>query len=179
VEPLELFRALLDPTRLAVIGAVARAPSTSATLASEHGLSVDEVLRILGPLVAAGLIRPTDGAYALDADAWRDVARQLPQTPGASPRVAFGMTRDEVAVLERFFQGDRLTELPSQRSKRLVVLERLALEFEPGVRYDEREVTDLLRRFHDDYTTLRRALVDEGLLDRAGGEYWRAGGRVL
>ncbi|MBD0322694.1 MAG: DUF2087 domain-containing protein [Aldersonia sp.] len=26
--------------------------------------------------------------------------------------------------------------------------------------------------------TLRRFLVDDGFLDRAEGEYWRAGGRV-
>ncbi|CAN5920546.1 hypothetical protein BH23ACT10_BH23ACT10_05690 [soil metagenome] len=46
-------------------------------------------------------------------------------------------------------------------------------------RYGEPEVNELLRRFHDDHATLRRALVDEGFLDRSGGEYWRAGGRVV
>jgi hypothetical protein len=58
------------------------------------------------------------------------------------------------------------------------VLQRLALEFEPGVRYPEAEVDRILGRFHDDHATLRQALVDEGLLDRAHGTYWRAGGRV-
>jgi hypothetical protein len=89
------------------------------------------------------------------------------------------MTARESEVLARFFHGDRLSELPAQRHKRLVVLERLALEFEPGVRYREAEVNALLRRFHDDHATLRRALVDEGYLDRAAGEYWRSGGRVV
>jgi hypothetical protein len=46
-------------------------------------------------------------------------------------------------------------------------------------RYGEPEVNELLRRFHDDHATLRRTLVDEGFLDRSGGEYWRAGGRVV
>ena len=31
---------------------------------------------------------------------------------------------------------------------------------------------------YPDYATLRRYLVDEGLLTRADGVYWRTGGRV-
>jgi hypothetical protein len=102
-----------------------------------------------------------------------------PRAAPASPRIGFGMTQKEAEVLVRFFRGDRLVELPAARAKRLVVLERLALEFEPGIRYPEAEVNERLRRFHDDHATLRRALVDEGLLDRAAGEYWRSGGRIV
>jgi hypothetical protein len=40
------------------------------------------------------------------------------------------------------------------------------------------EVNGILRRFHDDHATLRRALVDEAFLDRAEGRYWRSGGRI-
>ena len=126
-----------------------------------------------------GLVIAEAGTYHLDVAAWRDVARQLPRSTPASPRVAFGMTASESEVLGRFFRGDRLSELPAQRHKRLVVLERLALEFEPGLRYREADVNAVLRRFHDDHVTLRRALVDEGFLDRSAGEYWRAGGRVV
>ncbi len=179
MHPLELLRQLVDPHRLAVIGALARRPRSSAELAEMFDRSVEDVLPVLAPFVQAGLLTAVDGTYHLDVDAWSAVARKLPSDPDANPRVAFGMTADEAQTLARFFSGDRLTELPAQRSSRLVVLERLALEFEPGVRYDEREVTELLRRFHDDYTSLRRALVDEGYLDRAAGEYWRSGGRVL
>jgi hypothetical protein len=60
-----------------------------------------------------------------------------------------------------------------------VVLDRLSQEFEVGVRYPERQVNATLRRFHPDVAALRRYLVDEGLLDREAGVYWRAGGRVV
>ena len=56
------------------------------------------------------------------------------------------------------------------------MLERLALEFEVGVRYPEREVNRMLERFHPDYAALRRYLVDDGFLSREHGEYWRIGG---
>jgi len=65
-----------------------------------------------------------------------------------------------------------------KRSKRRIVLERVALEFEPGRRYDEKEVNAIVGAFFTDHASLRRYLVDEGFLDRDHGEYWRTGGRV-
>ena len=35
-----------------------------------------------------------------------------------------------------------------------------------------------LAQVHPDTAALRRYLVDEGLMSRRGGEYWRAGGTV-
>ena len=72
----------------------------------------------------------------------------------------------------------RLEQMPAKRSRRLVVLDQVAGRFEPGHRYPEREVNDVLRTFWPDYAALRRYLVDEGFLDRADGVYWRAGGTV-
>lgn len=48
--------------------------------------------------------------------------------------------------------------------------------FEPGRRYSEREVNAVLSSRYDDYSTLRRYLIDEGLLTRspAGSAYWRS-----
>ena len=50
--------------------------------------------------------------------------------------------------------------------------------FEPGVRYPEHRVSQFLGAIYADYAALRRYLVDEELLSRAGGEYWRSGGSV-
>ena len=72
----------------------------------------------------------------------------------------------------------RLTEIPMKAAKRRIVLERIALEFEPGVHYDEREVNAIVGRFFNDHAAIRRYLVDERFLDRDHGVYWRSGGRV-
>jgi hypothetical protein len=84
----------------------------------------------------------------------------------------------EDAVLSAFVRDGRLTSIPVQLSKRRVVLDHIVRVFEPGVRYPEREVNALLAVWHPDVAALRRYLVDEGMLSRAGGEYWRTGGRV-
>ena len=68
--------------------------------------------------------------------------------------------------------------MPAKRSRRLVVLDHVARVFEPGRRYPEHEVNVLLRAFYADHAALRRYLVDEGLLSREDGQYWRSGGTV-
>lgn len=83
------------------------------------------------------------------------------------------------AVLRRFFDADgRLKNLPAKQSRQLAVFDLIAQRFVPGVRYTEPEVNHELMQVYDDYVSLRRGLVDFGLLDRADGEYWRSGGSV-
>ena len=181
--PIDRARQLLDVNRLAVAGALAVRSGTIADLEDRTGLTERRVLDALGGLVSAGLVTSADGEYSLGVDAIRDVARSLAETElPMDPVIGFGMTEDERIVLSRFFEGRTLVELPSSRAKRLIVLERLALEFDLGRRYHESEVNEILGTFHPDWSTLRRHLVDEGFLDRgpsdAGTQYWRSGGRV-
>ncbi|MFL6241212.1 MAG: DUF2087 domain-containing protein [Actinomycetes bacterium] len=81
-------------------------------------------------------------------------------------------------ILQRFFRDGRLLSVPRQRAKRRVVLDHLASFFEPGVRYTETDVNDVLRKVYDDHVALRRYLIDEGFLARDAGIYWRMGGSV-
>ena len=86
---------------------------------------------------------------------------------------------DAGQVLRRFFAADgRLLDLPTRHAKRLFVLDHVAQRFEPGRRYDWREVDALLKQVYDDHAALRRALVDEGFLTRESDVYWRSGGTV-
>ena len=83
------------------------------------------------------------------------------------------------AVLRRFFDADgRLITLPAKQSRQLAVYDLIAQRFVPGVRYTEIEVNRELMSIYDDYVTLRRGLIDFGLMDRANGQYWRSGGSV-
>ncbi|MFT4082156.1 MAG: DUF2087 domain-containing protein [Nocardioides sp.] len=82
-------------------------------------------------------------------------------------------------TLRRFFGADgRLLTMPTRHAKRAVVLDELAQHFEPGHVYLEREVVEILSRFHDDHAALRRYLVDDGFLTRRENRYWRSGGTV-
>ena len=79
-------------------------------------------------------------------------------------------------MLKTFFKRGHLVQIPAQLKKRLVVLEKLVLEFDPGRRYDEREVNQILVEYNDDVATLRRALIEHKLMQRDKGVYWRIDG---
>jgi hypothetical protein len=178
MDALDYLKQMLDVDRLKVVGQVAAGSCSAEEIAERTGLRRRDVLETLAPFVRAGVVVREGNRYYLSAEALRDLAQDLPRPQPPAEAVFFGMTEEEGEVLARFFRGRRLVEIPSTRAKRLIVLERIALEFEPGVRYPEAEVNAVLAAFHDDYAALRRYLVDEGLLDRDAGEYWRTGGRV-
>ncbi len=174
---------LLDVDRLAVAGALAVRPLATDEIVAVTTRDRRTVLGALGDLRGAGLVRLVDDRYELDPDALRTAARAAAEVEiPMDPVIGFGMTDDERQVLERYFSGRVLNEIPVQRARRVVVLQRLALEFDIGRHYLEREVNEILGAFHPDWSTLRRGLVDEGFLDReprgGGNLYWRSGGRV-
>jgi hypothetical protein len=141
------------------------------------------VLAAVGDLRAAGLVGVDREQYGIDTAALREAALAAAELDvPMDPIIGYGMTEDEQAILRRFFSGRTITEIPASRAKRQVLLQRLALDFDVGRRYTEREVNEILFAFHPDWSTLRRNLVDEGFLDRehVGDEnwYWRSGGRV-
>lgn len=91
---------------------------------------------------------------------------------------AFGEIADSALrkVLRSYLVGGRLPIIPRPGKKRRLLLGYLATAFEPGVRYTEVEVNATVRVWHPDVAALRRYLVDEGLLARENGIYWRSGG---
>jgi hypothetical protein len=177
--PDEIVRALADPERLAVAGALAREERTADELAAELGLTPRRALTHLGKLTAAGVVTVADDrrTYRIDRETLRRAA-ELVGPPREAGLALGAATDDEEIVLRTFFRNVRLTEIPMKRSKRRIVLGRIALEFEPGKHYDEKEVNVIVGGFFNDNAALRRYLVDEGYLDRDHGVYWRTGGRV-
>lgn len=177
--PEEFAKFALDRRRLAVLGLLALRPHTTDELVDTTTEDRRDVLEWVGQVAVEGLVaKGADDRWRLKDEGLLAVADKLPRPAPPAPRVLFGMTADEQQILTRYASGQRLTEIPSKRAHRLVILERLALEFDPGRRYAEDEVNGILSLWHPDYAALRRALVDEGFMDRARGEYWRAGGRV-
>jgi hypothetical protein len=82
----------------------------------------------------------------------------------------------DARVLSNFTEpGGRLITIPAQHKKLLVVLRWLAEDFQPGRQYPEAEVNRIIGRRHPDFATLRRFLVDEELMQRRSGMYWRTG----
>jgi hypothetical protein len=171
----DLVGLIADESRLRTFAAVVLGARATEEVSEAAGLPVRETLRALTRLESGGLVERAKDGWEPRLDRVRRAALARPTVD----LVDYGDVADETAaVLRAFLPHGRLAQMPAQRTKRRIVLDHIARVFEPGVRYAERDVNTLLRAFDDDYATLRRYLVDEGFLARAGGEYWRAGGTV-
>ena len=74
-------------------------------------------------------------------------------------------------VIDAFFEYGKLKSIPSQRKKEKIVLEEIGKAFKKGKKYTEKEVNLIIADFHDDFCTIRRDMVAEGILERKDGVY--------
>ena len=75
-------------------------------------------------------------------------------------------------VLSHFFKYGRLTQIPTQRKKREIVLQEIAKSFEENRKYDEKEVNEIIHRFHEDHCFIRREMIACGIMARERETYW-------
>jgi hypothetical protein len=168
---------LAEHDRLAVFAAVVVGSSSPATVAARAGLSTRDTERALRRLTQGGLITTVDGWLVAQEGAFKEAVREYgSKAPDGADTL--DPDRAKAAVLRVFVRDGRLTQIPATRAKRRIVLEHIAASFEPGMRYPEREVDAVLRAWHPDHASLRRYLVDEGLMSREKGIYWRSAGHV-
>lgn len=76
-------------------------------------------------------------------------------------------------VIDTFFEYGKLKSIPAQRKKRRIILEEIVRDFKTGRTYDEKEVNLIIAAYHDDFCTLRREMIMEGLMQRDHQVYWR------
>lgn len=174
--PAELAGLLSEPERLRAVAALALGAATVAEVMERADLDHRTATKALGRLEAGGLVSSMDGVLTLQSGAFKEAARAAARKRATDEPSTGDAATD--AVLRAFSEGGRLIRLPAARGKRRRLLEHIVTAFEPGVRYPEPEVDTMLRAWYPDYASLRRYLVDEHLLARQAGEYWRVGGPV-
>jgi predicted transcriptional regulator len=178
---LEFFKTLADEKRLKIIGLLAQKEFSVEELATTLGLSVSTTSHHLSYLAHAGLAKArVEGHYyyySLCTETLRAMAEKLlheETLPALSQDL--GSDTFERKVMEAFTDKEgKVTAFPEKEKKLLVILNYIVQAFEPGKRYPERDVNEILLRFNRDTAFMRRSLVEYRLMDRqgGGGEYWR------
>ena len=175
-DALDALGLLADERRLRVAAVLVLHPATTDDVAARAGVPRRAALNALTKLEAGGLVTRDGVEWRFDVAVLRRLVRDA--RPREQPDDVGDVDRETAAVLRTFLRGGRLTQIPVQRSKRLVLLDHICRVFDVGVRYPEREVNAYLRAFHPDVAALRRYLVEEGFLTRERNIYWRTGGGV-
>ncbi len=175
---LSFFKVLSDESRLKIVGALASSERSVEELASLLELRGPTVSHHLSRLKQVGLVvMRTEGTthlYQLNMKELHALSKQV-LAMETIVNIADTVSTDtwERKILTDFFEGERLKEIPASRKKREVVLRWLSHQFEPGVRYKEKEVNNIIARHHPDFATLRRELIGAQLLSRENSIYWR------
>lgn len=177
-QSIAIMKALSDQSRLAIINSLLERSQYVEEIAKRHGLAPSTVSFHLRKLEQAGLVSSRKEQYYVVIQAndaiFDTTLREIVSAPTVGRELQDGRMEEYCRkVLETFFRHGMLDKLPTQHKKRLIVLEQFAGHFEPERRYSEQEVTGLIMPLFDDYCTIRRLLVDEGLILREGASYWR------
>jgi hypothetical protein len=178
MEPNVVLGLLAEESRLRAFAAVVLGARTPGEVAQRAELSARDAVAAINRLLHGGLLASVDGKLVAQVTVLKDTVREYAEH-SAVPAEPLDEDRNRATVLRAFIVDGRLVSIPAARGKRRIVLEHIVSGFEPGVKYPEREVDAVLRAWHPDYASLRRYLIDEDLMSRAEGAYWRTGGPVL
>lgn len=170
-EATDVLKTLLDETRLKILGNLALEPRGPRALSSELDVPHRETVKHLSMLEHFGFIRKRESGdeYEIDMKSLHGMKKRLFYGGESTPA-----PDEESSILNRFLDGERLKQLPSKHTHRLVIMRWLAEKFEKEKKHPEKAVNEVLKGHHPDFASLRRALVDYGFMDRKDGYYWRA-----
>lgn len=176
------FKALADANRLKIVGLLANGPMSVEQIAKSLNISSSTASHHLSRLSKAGLVSAkAEGYYSiyrLEEKTLEDMSKRL--MPKENPPAA--AAEDDVdafdkKVLTTFLDVDgSIKEIPMQGKKLDVILRYMMKSFEPGRRYTEKEVNEIIKRFNRDVSGLRRDLIETRYLarERDGSAYWVA-----
>ncbi|RPJ24166.1 MAG: DUF2087 domain-containing protein [Chloroflexi bacterium] len=180
-ELVTFFKALADKNRLKIVGLLAEKPYSVEELAALLQLKPPTVSHHLAKLVEAGLVKAHAESYysvyqldqAMLEAKTRSMFSQQELSTVASEVDADAYDKKVIKDYSR--RNGSLKTLPAQRKKLEAILRYVVRAFDVGQRYSEKQVNEILARYHEDTATLRRELVGFGLMGRegGGGEYWR------
>lgn len=177
---MEFFKALSDANRLKIVGVLAQGEYSVEQMAEMLKLRPSTVSHHLAKLAAAGLVRSRSESYyniyRLQTEKLEEMFRKI-LSCDTIPAIITDVDMDayDRKIINTFCDNEgRIHQFPAQRKKLEVLLRHVVKDFKPGKHYTEKQVNEKLSFYSDDTATLRRGLIDHGIMKRegGGGEYW-------
>lgn len=177
-ETIALLKCLADKSRLQILKSLAKEDMYVELLAERLNLTASTVSFHLKKLQDAGCVTSRKSQYytmySLNKEVFQVRLTDILQEQ--SDEAALQAERERQyrkKVIDTFFEYGKLKAIPAQRKKRRIVLEEIVREFAFDRTYTEREVNIIIADFHDDFCTIRREMIMEGLMARDRQMYWR------
>ncbi|KGP92162.1 ArsR family transcriptional regulator [Pontibacillus chungwhensis BH030062] len=167
-----------DPTRIRIISLLKLGPLHGQAIANKLGLKPPTITHHVAKLKQIGIVyqrRDKNTIYFyLDQKKLKASANailQIGEVTNVRPEMNIE-DKDKLSVVKNFFDTDgSLKQIPSQRKKKLVVLAYLVRGIETGKVYEEKEINEYIKQFHEDYATIRREWVMNHFMYRENNKY--------
>jgi hypothetical protein len=189
-----VHKALADPMRIRILSLLAKGPLHGQALAGKLGVTPPTITHHTAKLRDVGIIgerrdKNTVYFYLREKEFRTSVTAVLDMVlPAAGDggednvgRTADAADRRELRaqadrlrqeVVRNFFTPDgRLKHLPARLSRKLYALEHMVRGLEVGRKYSEQELNEYIKRFYDDYATIRREFIIHQFMYRENGVY--------
>lgn len=166
-----LFKCLADKSRIQILKSLMTEDMYVERLAQRIGITPATVSFHLKKLEDVGAVRSRRDQYytmySINPDVFNVTILDILKEE--SEEMSLQKERDEIyrkKVIDSFFEYGKLKSIPSQRKKERIVLEEIAKSFEKGREYTEREINIIIADFNDDFCTIRRDMISEGIITR-------------
>lgn len=173
-EKLALLKLLADETRLEILNILMKEDSYVEKIACELSLTPATICYHLKKMEAAGVVNCSRSQFYIIYSLNREIFdRPLYEIIKKDAVAVDAEEKYKKEVLSHFFKYGRLTQIPTQRKKREIVLAEILGQFEFDREYDEKEVNTIILQFHEDFCTIRREMIAFGMMSRHHETYRR------
>lgn len=175
---LKIFKCLSDMSRLRIVRSLTQGEMYTELLAERLELTPSTVSFHMKKLEDAGIVISRKEqyytVYSLDSEVLKKSVLEL--AASAPEQIDEEQKREEAyrqKVIKAFFDYGKLRSIPVQRKKKIICYEQIASLFEIGKVYEEKKLNEIISSVHEDYCTIRRDMISEGIFSRDGGKYVR------
>ncbi|MEH7400310.1 metalloregulator ArsR/SmtB family transcription factor [Gottfriedia acidiceleris] len=174
----DFHKALGDLTRVRIIALLQQGHLSGQEIASKLSLKPPTITHHMSKLREVGLIKERRDKntiyFSLNTKILEMNAKAIFTVgTGGDSNMEMSVTDSErSSIINNFFTKEgKLKIYPAQRKKKLVVLEHMIKGLEFGRVYQEKEINEYLKEFHEDYATLRRELIMCQYMYRENNQY--------
>ncbi len=166
-EKLELLKLLADETRLGILNILLKEDSYVEKIACELSLTPATICYHLKKMESAGVVHCSRSQFYIIYSLNRAIFdKPLYELIKKDEEIVNTEEKYKKEVISNFFKYGRLTQIPTQRKKREIVLAEILKQFDVTQEYSEKEVNEIILRYHEDFCTIRREMIAFGMMTR-------------
>ncbi|MCM3114154.1 metalloregulator ArsR/SmtB family transcription factor [Neobacillus sp. MER 74] len=173
------YKTMGDPTRIRIVAILAKGPLHGQAIAGKLGLSAPTITHHLKKLrevhvVYDRRVKNTIYFYLNESliNQQAKVFTELLEKKGEELDEMVESSLERQKIIENFFtKTGKLKNIPAQRKKKLIVFEHMIQGLKMGEKYEEKQLNEFIKKFHDDYATIRREFIINHYMFRENGIY--------